>query len=1105
MIDEGAGETVSIAGSTTANDTVDATEVTIADNDDAPAKIVLTASPGSVAESANPTSPNVTVTAAVAGGTTYAADKAVTVVVGSGTAVEGTDFSNVADFTITIPAGSASATGTFTLDPTEDAIDEGAGETVSIAGSTTANDTVDATEVTITDNDDAPAKIVLTASPGSVAESANPNTPNVTVTAAVAGGTTYAADKAVTVVVGSGTAVEGTDFSNVADFTITIPAGSASATGTFTLDPTEDAIDEGAGETVSVDGSTPASDTVDGTTVTIADNDDAPAKIVLTVDPGSVVESANPTSPNVTVTAAVAGGTTYAAAKVVTVVVGDGTATEGTDFGAVADFTITIPAGASSATGRFTLNPTEDAIDEGAGETVSVTGSTPASDTVDATEVTIADNDDAPAKIVLTVDPGSVVESADPTGANVTVTATVDGGTTYAADKAVTVVVGSGTATEGTDFASVADFTITIPAGSASATGRFTLDPTEDVIDEGTGETVSVTGSTPASDTVDATEVTIADNDGAPTGITLTASPESVVESANATTVTVTATVNGTTAYAADKAVTVVVGSGTATEGTDFASVADFTITIPAGASSATGTFTLDPTEDVIDEGAGETVSIAGSTTANDTVDATEVTIADNDDAPAKIVLTASPGSVAESANPNTPNVTVTAAVAGGTTYAAAKAVTVVVGSGTATEGTDFASVADFTITIPAGSASATGTFTLDPTEDVIDEGAGETVSIAGSTTANDTVDATEVTITDNDDAPAKIVLTASPGSVAESANPNTPNVTVTAAVAGGTTYAAAKVVTVVVGDGTATEGTDFGAVADFTITIPAGASSATGTFTLDPTEDAIDEGAGETVSIAGSTTANDTVDATEVTITDNDDAPAKIVLTASPGSVAESANPTSPNVTVTAAVAGGTTYAAAKVVTVVVGSGTATEGTDFGAVADFTITIPAGSASATGTFTLDPTEDVIDEGAGETVSIAGSTTANDTVDATEVTIADNDDAPAKIVLTASPGSVAESANPNTPNVTVTAAVAGGTTYAADKAVTVVVGSGTATLRGRTSRAWPTSRSPFRRGLRTRRGRSRSTRPRTRSTRVRGRRCRSRVRPPPTTRWTRRR
>ena len=158
----------------------------------------------------------------------------------------------------------------------------------------------------------------------------------------------------------------------------------------------------------------------------------------------------------------------------------------------------------------------------------------------------------------------------------------------------------------------MADFTITIPAGSSSATGTFTLDPTEDVDRRGCGGDGVDRGFDHRQRHGDATEVTIADNDGAPTGITLTASPESVVESANATTVTVTATVNGTTAYAADKAVTVVVGSGTATEGTDFASVADFTITIPAGASSATGTFTLDPTEDVIDEGAGETVSIDG-------------------------------------------------------------------------------------------------------------------------------------------------------------------------------------------------------------------------------------------------------------------------------------------------------------------------------------------------------------------------------------------------------------------------------------------------------------------------------------------------------------
>ena len=1040
MIDEGAGETVSVTGSTVANDTVDATEVTITDNDAAPTKIVLTVDPGSVAESANPTAANVTVTATVTGGTVYATAKAVTVVVDSGTAVEGTDFASVADFAITIPAGASSATGKFKLDPTEDVIDEGAGETVSVTGSTVANDTVDATEVTITDNDAAPTKIVLTVDPGSVAESANPTADNVTVTATVTGGTVYAAAKAVTVVVDSGTAVEGTDFASVADFAITIPAGASSATGKFKLDPVEDVIDEGAGETVSVTGSTVANDTVDATEVTITDNDAAPTKIVLTVDPGSVAESANPTADNVTVTATVAGGTVYATAKAVTVVVDSGTAVEGTDFASVADFAITIPAGASSATGKFKLDPVEDVIDEGAGETVSVTGSTVANDTVDATEVTITDNDAAPTKIVLTVDPGSVAESANPTADNVTVTATVTGGTVYAAAKAVTVVVDSGTAVEGTDFASVADFAITIPAGASSATGKFKLDPTEDVIDEGAGETVSVTGSTVAKDTVDATEVTITDNDGAPTGITLTVDPVSVPEGANATTVTVTATVNGSTAWATPKVVTVVVDSGTAVEGTDFETVTDFMIEIQAGTLSAAGTFTLDPVEDVIDEGAGETVAVSGTTPDSDAVTGATVTIDDNDDAPTKIVLTVNPGSVAEGADPTVDNVTVTATVTGGTVYAAAKEVKVAVGSGTAVEGTDFETVADFTIEIPAGRASATGSFELDPVQDVIDEGTGETVSVTGSTVANDTVDATEVTITDDDGAPTGITLTVDPVSVAESANPGAPNVTVTATVTGGTTWATPKVVTVVVGSGTAVEGTDFENVADFDITIPAGASSATRKFTLDPTEDVIDEGAGETVAVSGSTPTSDTVDATAVTIADNDGAPTGITLTVDPVSVSEGANATT--VTVTATVNGGSAYAENKVVTVAVGSGTAVEGTDFEAVADFDITIPAGTLSATGSFTLDPTEDVIDEGAGETVAVSGETAASDTVDATAVTIADNDGAPTGITLTVDPVSVSEGANATT--VTVTATVNGGSAYAENKVVTVAVGSGTA-------------------------------------------------------------
>ena len=54
------------------------------------------------------------------------------------------------------------------------------------------------------------------------------------------------------------------------------------------------------------------------------------------------------------------------------------------------------------------------------------------------------------------------------------------------------------------------------------------------------------------------------------------------------------------------------------------------------------------------------------------------------------------------------------------------------------------------------------------------------------------------------------------------------------------------------------------------------------------------------------------------------------------------------------------------------VGGGSATSGTDYTAVSDFTVTIPKESASGTGTFTLTPTNDAIAEG-DETIDVTGT------------------------------------------------------------------------------------------------------------------------------------
>ena len=83
-------------------------------------------------------------------------------------------------------------------------------------------------------------------------------------------------------------------------------------------------------------------------------------------------------------------------------------------------------------------------------------------------------------------------------------------------------------------------------------------------------------------------DVTVDDDEPVSTGVILTVSPKRVSEGASATTVTVTARLNGGTRGDATP-VAVTVGSGTATSGTDFAAVAGFTISIPANTQSHTG------------------------------------------------------------------------------------------------------------------------------------------------------------------------------------------------------------------------------------------------------------------------------------------------------------------------------------------------------------------------------------------------------------------------------------------------------------------------------------------------------------------------------------
>ena len=72
----------------------------------------------------------------------------------------------------------------------------------------------------------------------------------------------------------------------------------------------------------------------------------------------------------------------------------------------------------------------------------------------------------------------------------------------------------------------------------------------------------------------------------------------------------------------------------------------------------------------------------------------------------------------------------------------------------------------------------------------------------------------------------------------------------------GGTTRTSATVVTIGTLAGTATKDTDYTATSLTSITIPATSSSATGSITITPTDDAVVEG-DETIIVSGTTTVS--------------------------------------------------------------------------------------------------------------------------------------------------------------------------------------------------------------------------------------------------------
>ncbi len=992
-----AEERLSITGSETGGATITGAQVSITDNDPLP---VLSISSPDVEEGDSGT-------ASLAFEVTLApvSGREVTVAYGvtGGTAKSGADYAALTAGTLTFAAGDT--TKTVTVSVTGDTLDE-ADETVilrlsSASGATLTGgeSTLDATG-TITDDDAAPS--VSVADAAAVTEGDDPaKTMNMTFTVSLS----VVSGKTVTVPYTlGGEATAGSDYTAPDPLSVTIAPGDESAD--ITIAVKGDVIDE-SHETVTVTLGVPTNATVSkaegagSASGTITDDEETPT-VELVLTPASIAESG--TGNRSTVTATLSGESSEAVVLTVSATaVAPAVAADFTQSGSK----LTIAAGALSSSGLVTVTAVDNAVDA-ANKQVTVSASATGGHDVTApanAALTITDDDER--GVVISEAAVSVKESDDAG------TPSREDQATYTVKLASEPTGGAVTiavASEDTDAATVSPASLVFTADNWSEAQIVTVSGVNDDIDNTNDRretrithTVSVEqGADYASVTAKPVAVTVTDDDGPPTGVTLSVNPASVAEVAVATEVTVTATAVGGSTFAESKTVRVTVGAATdsAKAPADYAAVSAFDVTIAAGATSGTQTFMLTPVDDAIDEESGETISVSGALSGF-TIAPVSVTLTDNDVrgvsiAPKTLTLGEADDAATQDATENakTYDVVLDSQPTG--------AVTVNLSNSDAS----VVSLSDSSLSFNATNWNTAQTVTVTAVADAFDNTGdkrtatiGHTVSAPGADYAGETAAPVEVTVTDDDDAPTQATLTVSTSSVSEGGGAT--EVTVTATLVGTSRFAEAKTVTVKVGQtgDRAEEGTDYTQVADQTITIAGGAASGSVKFSLEPTDDDWHEG-DERLSVAGALAGVNFTGA-HIDITDDDAAPTGVTLTVNPASVSEGAKAT--DITVTATVNGSTTYSEGKTVTVSVGDSadSAKEGTDYEAVTDITIALAAGADSATGTFSLEPKDDSADEPT-ETLSISGSETGGATVSGTQVSLTDDDVTP--IVLSRSGG-----------------------------------------------------------------------------------------------------
>ena len=406
----------------------------------------------------------------------------------------------------------------------------------------------------IEDNDDFPTGLTVTVSPDRVDEGAGPT--EITVTVTLDGTSQLPVDTPITVMPSNRPNVRwnatlGEDYTAEPVNTV-ILAGQMSAIVALTVTPIDDVIVED-GEIIRVSAATSAMSVLDATNgvgLRILDNDEEPDEVRLEVTPVAVVEGAGVA--DLEITATLIGNATRTVDTMVLAQLADGTAVSGEDYTA-ASVEISIPAGEMSKTVVLTLTLLDDEVVEG-DETVEMSATAQGMTVMPSgVTITIEDDDTPPTGIGLTVT-GQVDENA---AADLTVTAMLTGGGTRTVDTHLTLSVEDVTAITGDDYSAVwGSASLTIPARQRSASTTLTITPVDDNIHEGPEEFAVRGSNTSPGLTVDGVRHTIADDDPAPTVITLRFVPEIIDEKSSINLLEVRATLEGGSVRTVDTTVT---------------------------------------------------------------------------------------------------------------------------------------------------------------------------------------------------------------------------------------------------------------------------------------------------------------------------------------------------------------------------------------------------------------------------------------------------------------------------------------------------------------------------------------------------------------------